>query len=204
MGGRGVERHRVAVDRDPDLVEAVLGCWAVELGLAQVDQREVHVGAAREDRDPVARAHELGGDGLGAGDRAALALAEALAHRDAEGDGLRGDDVLERAALLAGEDRRVDLLGVLLLAQDDPRARAAERLVDRGGDHVGVGHGARVLPGRDEAGEVRHVDEEQGADLVGDLPEAREVQVAGVGRPARDDHLRPALARRRVPPRPCR
>jgi hypothetical protein len=46
---------------------------------------------------------------------------------------------------------------------------------------------------RDEAGEVRHVDPQQRADLVGDLAEAREVELARVGRPAGDDDLRLVL-----------
>ena len=54
----GVERHRVAVDRDADLGEAVLGLLAVELGVAQVDEHEVHVGAGREDVDAVAGADQ--------------------------------------------------------------------------------------------------------------------------------------------------
>ena len=104
-----------------------------------------------------------------------------------------GDDVLERAALLAGEDGRVDGLGVLLAAQDDAAARAAEGLVHRRGDDVGVGHRVGVLARRHEAGEVRHVDDEVGADGVGDRAEALEVQEARVGAPAREDQLRPAL-----------
>ena len=47
---------------------------------------------------------------------------------------------------------------------------------------------------RDEPGEVGHVDEQVGADLVGDLAEAREVELARIRRPAGHDHLRPLLA----------
>ncbi len=36
-----------------------------------------------------------------------------------------------------------------------------------------------------------HVDHQVGADRIGDLPEAREVEMTRVGRPAGDDHLRP-------------
>jgi hypothetical protein len=49
--------------------------------------------------------------------------------------------------------------------------------------------------GRDQPGEVRHVDDEVGTDGVGDLPEAREVELAGVGRPAGQNHLRAAPMR---------
>jgi hypothetical protein len=60
-----------------------------------------------------------------------------------------------------------------------------------------------VQAGGDEAGEVGHVDHEQRADLVGDLAEGLEVELARVGRPAGEQQLRlrsRAIAR----PRPCR
>ena len=108
---------------------------------------------------PGARAaQQLLGHGLGARDGALLALLEQLGLGDLERDRLAGDDVLERAALLAGEDGGVDLLGVLLAAEDQPAAGAAERLVDRGGDDVGVRHRVGVQARGDEPGEVRHVD----------------------------------------------
>ncbi len=151
------------------------------------------VGAAGEDVHAVARPQQLGRDGLRTGDRALLALAERLAGGDPQRDRLGGDDVLEGAALLAGEDRGVDLLRVLLAAEDQPAARAAERLVHGGRDDVGVGHRARVQAGGDEAGEVGHVDDEEGADRVCDLAEAGEVELTRVRRPAREQHLRPAL-----------
>ncbi len=140
-----------------------------------------------------ARIQQRLGERGGAVDRALLALLERLTHRDAEGDGLRGDHVLERAALLAGEHRRVDLLGVLLAAEDETGTRATERLVDGGGDDVGVRHRVGVQARGDEACEVGHVDHEVGADLVGDLAETCEVELARVGRPASDDELRLGL-----------
>ena len=76
-----VERDGVAVDGDADVVQAVLGLLAVELGLAQVDEHEVDVGAAGEHVDAVAGAEQLLGDGLRAVDRALLALAEQLGRR---------------------------------------------------------------------------------------------------------------------------
>ena len=53
---------------------------------------------------------------------------------------------------------------------------------------------ARMLAAGDQSGEMRHVDQEIGADLVGDLAEARELDEAAVGRAAGDDELRPVLA----------
>ena len=40
-----------------------------------------------------------------------------------------------------------------------------------------------------------HVDHEQRVDGIGDLAEPREVELAGIGRPAGDDELGPALVR---------
>ena len=97
-----------------------------------------------------------------------LALAEDVALGDPEADRLGRDHVLERAALLPGEDGLVDRLAVFLLAEDEPGARSAERLVRRRRDDVRVRDRARVLAGRDEPGEVRHVDHQLRADLVGD------------------------------------
>jgi hypothetical protein len=111
---------------DADLVEPVLGLLAIQFRLAEVAEHEMHVGPAGEHRHAVAGAEQLLGHRLGAGDRAALALAELLGLRDAERDRLAGDDVHERAALLAGEHRGVDLLAVLLAAEDQPR-RARRR-----------------------------------------------------------------------------
>ena len=64
-----VERDGVAVDGDADVVQPVLGLLAVEVRVAQVDQHQVHVGAAgqhvhaaREQllaHDPRARARAL-------------------------------------------------------------------------------------------------------------------------------------------------
>ena len=153
----------------------------------------MHVGAAREHVE-AALLQRLA-ERPRVRDRLALALAELLAARDPQAHRLRGDDVLERPALLAGEHGLVDRLRVLLLAQDQARARAAERLVRRGRDHVGVRHRAGVLAGGDEAREVRHVDEQLRAHVVGDAAELGEVEVARIRGPARDDHLRPVLLR---------
>src|SRR3954468_10364241 len=122
-----VEGHGVAVDGDADVVQPVLGLLAVELGVAEVDEHEVDVRAARE--DVYADLKQLLGHRLRAGHGALLTLAEELGLRDLERDGLAGDHVLERPALLAGEDGGVDLPGVLLATDDHAAAGAAQRLV---------------------------------------------------------------------------
>ena len=58
---------------------------------------------------------------------------------------------------------------------------------------MGVRQRARMKPRGDQAGEMRHVDHEIGADAVGDLAEAREVDDARIGRAAGDDHRRLVL-----------
>ena len=113
---------------------------------------------------------------------------------DLERHGLAGDDVLQRAALLAREHRRVDLLGdVGVVGQDDAAARTGEGLVRRGRGDVRVRHRRRVQPGGDQPGEVRHVHHQVGAHGVGDPAELGEVQLPGVGGPAGNDQLRLVL-----------
>src|SRR4051794_349845 len=198
-GGRPrIERHRVAVDGDPDLGQPVLGLLAVEVGLAEVDEDEVDVGAAGEHVDAVSGLQQRVAHRLGAGDGALLALAEGVGLGDAQRHRLAGDDVLERAALLAREHGRVDLLGQLLAAVDHAAARAAEGLVHGRRHDVGVRDGVGVQPRRDQAGEVGHVDEQMGARLVGDRAERLEVKLARVRRPAGDDHLGSVLERERA------
>ena len=55
---------------------------------------------------------------------------------------------------------------------------------------VGVRHRALVLAAGDQAGDVRHVDQQLGADLARDRGEGREVELARVGRGAGHEHLR--------------
>src|SRR5207253_6507123 len=110
-----------------------------------------------------------------------LVLAEGLAPGDPEAGRLRRDHVLERTALHAGENGAVDGLRVLRAAEDEAGARPGERLVRRRGDEVAMRDRVRVQAGGDEPGEVRHVAEEVGADVVGDLAEAVGLDSAWVG-----------------------
>ena len=139
---------------------------------------------------------EAVGEDLRAGERAFLALPELGLGGELERDGLAGDHVLERAALLSGEHRGVELLRqCLVVGEDDAAAGTAEGLVRRRRDHVGVRDGGGVQSGGDESGEVRHVDHEVCADLVGDATERGEVELAWVGGPAGQDQLRAMLTR---------
>ena len=109
--------------------------------------------------------------------------------------GLGRDLVNERSALRAGEHERIELPGDLIVGarQDQSAARSAQRLVRRGGHHVGVRQGVRVDAGRHQPRHVRHVDDEVGADALGDGGEARPVDDARVGGKSGDDHLRPVF-----------
>ena len=93
----------------------------------------------------------------------------------------------------AGKNGRIDRLGEFFLAKHDAAARAAQTLVRRRGDEVRMRHRARMFAGRDESGDVRHVDEEERVDRIGDLPKARKIEKARISRSARGDHRRAHL-----------
>ena len=101
---------------------------------------------------------------LRVGDDLPLVVGERRLQRFLEADRLGRDDVHQRAALDAREHRAVEILRVLLAAQDHAAARPAQRLVRRRGDEIGVRHRARVHPGGDQAGDVRHVHHHERAD----------------------------------------
>ena len=103
---------------------------------------------------------------------------------------LGGDDVLQGAALGAGEDGGVQLFGDLrIVAQQHAAPGAAEGLVGGGGHHVGVGDRGGVEPGGHQAGDVSHVHEQVGPHLVGDLGEGLEVDDPGIGGGTGQDHF---------------
>ena len=80
-------------------------------------------------------------------------------------------------------------------ARISPPRGPRRRLVRRRRDDVGDRHRVRVDARRDEAGDVRHVDHEPGADGICDRAESLPVDHARVGRESGEDHLRPVLAR---------
>ena len=189
-----VERHRVAVDGDADVVQAVLGLLAVELGVAQVDEHEVHVGAAGEDVDAVAgaraaprrppwRRRRCAPGARGRAPTAAILSATALpAITCSSGPPCWPGKTAELIFLAYSSRQRIR----------PPRAPPSVLWIVVVTTSA-YGHRVRVQPGGDEAGEVRHVDHQQRADLVGDRAEALEVEEARVGRPAGEQQLRPAL-----------
>ena len=97
--------------------------------------------------------------------------------------------VVVRAALQAGEDRPFDRLRRARAAHQHRAARAAQRLVRRRRDHVGVGDRRRVRAAGDQPGDVRDVGGQDRADLGGDLGEGLEVDRARDRRAAAEDEL---------------
>ena len=109
IGGRGSNGTALRFTVMPMRVQPVLGLLAVQLGVAQVDQHQVHVGAAGSTeiagRGDVGGREPVGEDPR-ALERALLPLAGTpRSARHLERHRLGGDHVLQRAALLAGEDR---------------------------------------------------------------------------------------------------
>ena len=104
----------------------------------QVDQHQVRVGAAGDEVERRAPS-SVSASALALSTTALRIGLELGPQRLAERHRLGGDDVHQRAALQAREDRRVDLLGDrLVVGQDHAAARAAQRLVGGGGDDMGV------------------------------------------------------------------
>ena len=77
----------------------------------------------------------------------------------------------------------------LVGAEDERAARAAQRLVGGGGDDMAVWDWVGIESRGDQTRHMRDVGHQQRADAIGDLAEAREVQLARIGGEARDDQL---------------
>jgi hypothetical protein len=138
---------------------------------AQIDQHQMVVRAAGDDAE--AAVGERLGQRLGVVDHLLRIGLEPGLQRFAESHRLGGDDMHQRAALQAGEDGRIDLLGdILVVGQHDAAARAAQGLVRRRGDDMGVRERRGMRAARHQTGEMRHIDHEIGADRIGDLAEA--------------------------------
>ena len=173
------------------------------LTLVHVHVEHVAVGAA--ERDAQSALLELVGHGLGVLDGLRLQFLELRRLRQLEGQGQRGEDVDVRAALLAGEDGLVELLGdVRVGGQQHRAARAVQRSCAwwtwSRGHADGRGHDAR----RHQAADVRDVRQEVRADLVRDLAELLPVGHPRIGGVAGDDQLglvfrAPACGCRRSP-----
>ena len=190
--GALVERDGVLVDDDPGGIQPLLGFFAGEVLVPDIHQHQVDIGTARY--DAVAAGGEASRQRLGVGDNLCRVELESIAERLTEAHCLGGDQVLERPSLDSRKHRAIEILGVLLLAQDHPTAWPAQRLVRRGRDEVRHRTGIRMQPGCDQTRGMGDVGVHDGAHLVADLAHAPEVDMARVGRKADHDELRPVLA----------
>jgi len=112
--------NHVAVGGDVHRLEELLALEAVETGGTQVQQRQVDVGAAR-DETQAAVGQRLGQGGT-VGDDLTLQAVELVGGGDLEAGGLGGHDVHQRSTLHPGT-RPVDRPGELLTAHDDAGPR---------------------------------------------------------------------------------
>ena len=154
-------------------------------------------------RKPASR-HARGQRG-GVGQHALLIVDEFRLHGLQEADRLGGDDVHQRPALHAGEDRTCRWPAAYCSRQRMMPARGPRSVlwvveVTMSAYWQGFGMDA----GRHEAREVRHVDQQHGADRIRDLAHAAEIDDARIGAAAADDHLRPVLGGQRAPARRSR
>ena len=141
-------------------MQQILCLLAIQLGISQVSQDQVHVGAAGE-HVHASRLSILRGKALRQNastlQGALLALLKLLGRGNLHGNGLRSDYVHQRSALLPWEDVGIDLLGILLLGQNHAGAWATQGFVHGGGHDISVRHRARVQAGGHEASEVSHI-----------------------------------------------
>ena len=193
-----VERDGVLVQGDSDPLARLLRVRAGHADRLEVDQRKMRIGAAGD--QPETFLGQAIGQGAGGSDRSVGVVGEVRLHGFLQTDGFGRDAVLEGTSLHHGEDRLVDGLRVLVPAQDHGPPGPPQRLVRREGHHVRVGHRTGVRTARDEADEVRRVDHEDGADLVGDRAERGEVDHSWVGRESGEDHLRSVFQRQVADP----
>ena len=168
-----------------------LGLFAGDALGAQVNQHHMALGAARDDAQ--AAPHQGLGHGGGVLDHLLLVDLELGRQGLFECHRLGADHVHQRAALDAGEDGAVDLLGDRVLHQDQAATRTAQGLVRGRCDDVGIRHWVGVDARGDQAGIVRHVDHEIRPDGLGHLGETLEIDLQRVGRSAGDDQFRLVL-----------
>jgi len=71
-----------------------------------------------------------------------------------------------------------------VIGKNNSAARAAQGFGRRAGNDIGMGQGRRMCAAGDEAGKMRHVDVEQGANFLGNGRHALEINFTGIGRTA--------------------
>ena len=191
----GSRRDRVAVGDHAGVEQRRLGLPAGQAERRDVDQHQVVVGAAGHQpgaalEEPVGQRLGVVGDPLRVGAERSPAAPRRAPRPWPPSCAQSGPPrTMGQPRSTSGANSSV--------ASTMPAARAAQRLVGRRGDHLGVRDGVLVaredLAGH-QPGEVGHVDHQGGADLVGDLAHLREVHPPRVRRVAGDEDQRPELA----------
>ena len=192
--GRHVAVHCVAVQRDGALLAHLLHLATAQAVGAQVPKDEVVVRAVA--RELVALGHQ----GLGQGIRIGLDLLGVfLELRSGDLQQLRSqaaDLVVVGSTLQSREDGHVnpvlDVRHLLAVLEEDHACPGAPKgLVCGCGHDVAEGEGRRMLTGGHQARDVGDIRHEEGANLVSDLPELREVHHSRVRGGTAEDHGRP-------------
>ena len=99
-----------------------------------------------------------------------LVVSEFRLQRLLEGDRLGRDHVHQRSTLSTGKHHRIQFLLNLLVTtrHDQPAARTAQRLVCGRCRHIRDRHRIRIQARGNQACDVGDIDEQVGADLIGD------------------------------------
>ena len=118
--------------------------------------------------------------------------------RLAKAERLCRDDVHQRAALHTREYSAVDLGAQSLLAENQPAAGPAQRLVRCGRDHIRIGDRAGMLAGGNQASDVRHINHEIRAYLLRNPGNPPKIDQARIGGGAGDNQLGPMLLCKRL------
>ena len=160
-------------------VQVVLQLLAGHLGIGQVNQQQVVVGAAGNQLH--AAGGQLVGHSSGVLHNLAGIILELRLQCLAKADSLCSNHMLQRAALGAGEDGGVDALDqVSVVGQDQAAAGTAQGLVGGGGHNISIGHRVLVHAAGNQAGNVSHVHHQHCAVTVGDLGQLFKIDSARV------------------------
>ena len=181
-------RNGVLVDRDVGLTEQRLERLARHAGSRQIQQHQVIIRTAGDEANPFLckfRRHRARVQ-----HNLVLIRLKLRRHRLFQADRLARDDMLQRAALRARENRLIDCRGIFLLAEDHAAARAAKRFVGGRRHEIRIRNRAGVFARRDKPRDMRHIHHQQAACSIRDLAQAREINDSRIGRRARDNHLR--------------
>lgn len=199
--GRLVTGDGVLVAGNVDLLENGLNTSTIEVVGAEVDEDHVAVSAVRDEL--VAKNLELLLESLGVLDDLLLVLLELRGVDLLESNSQSSDGVVVGTTLVAREDGEVDrvlkvvkdflsgLIGAAdtLAEEDHGTTGTTERLVGGGGHNIGVLEGRGNDTSGDQARDVSHIDDEVGANLIGNLAHALVVNQTAVGRGTSDQTL---------------